>query len=104
MKTNLGQICHREGCGLQVPSGLEPEGLCLDHYLEIAFQRLRNVSERVHQEQDTDRGTIVGGTERNAGHEPANQTVRATAGRGKSERTYEAYRGPSSSSGLTDGR
>jgi hypothetical protein len=58
MKTNLGQICHRQGCGLQVPSGLEPEGLCLDHYLEIAFQRLRNVSERVHQEQDTDRGTI----------------------------------------------
>lgn len=48
------QFCRREGCELLVVTGLEQEGLCINHYLEVAFQGLREVTESVHTERKAD--------------------------------------------------
>jgi hypothetical protein len=58
MKTNVIQTCHAEGCEFQVPGGLAREGLCLDHYLEIAFRRLRDAIERTRMEQEVEGTTL----------------------------------------------
>jgi hypothetical protein len=58
MATNPSQICRHEGCELPVVTGLEQEGLCINHYLEVAFQGLWKVTESVHTERDADPVTL----------------------------------------------
>ena len=36
----LNQTCHSQGCGTEVPDGFDEGGLCLEHYLAEATQRL----------------------------------------------------------------
>lgn len=46
--------CWQTGCGQAVLSALAQEGLCLDHYTEQAFLRLRAALELCHQGRPLD--------------------------------------------------
>ena len=50
--------CRVADCGQGVPPALAREGLCLDHYLEQAFTRLRGAFERCHTGQPLDPRTL----------------------------------------------
>jgi hypothetical protein len=56
--TTPTRTCHTESCTVEVPEVLEKESLCLNHYLEEAFQKLATAKEALHRGQDVDYHTM----------------------------------------------
>jgi hypothetical protein len=50
--------CRVVGCGQAVPTTLAQEALCLDHYIEQGFARLRAALELCQSAQPVDRRTL----------------------------------------------
>lgn len=50
--------CRATGCRVQVPLVLKAEGLCLNHYLEGAFQKLRATTQDFEAGRDVDYRTM----------------------------------------------
>jgi|HubBroStandDraft_5_1064220.scaffolds.fasta_scaffold774731_1 hypothetical protein len=46
--------CAKQPCAKEIPKGLVDERLCLDHFLEVAFQRTEGALEKVHNGQKID--------------------------------------------------
>ncbi len=58
MRANPTETCQCDGCKLQVPAGLQREGLCLDHYLDLAFQKLCETTAQLRRGENADLGGI----------------------------------------------
>ena len=56
--TTRNRTCQTPGCRVEVPVVLEIEGLCLNHYLEGAFQRLAAVARDFQNGRDLDYYTM----------------------------------------------
>jgi hypothetical protein len=56
--TTSSRTCQEPNCTLEVPAVLEIDGLCLNHYLEGAFDRLRGATEDFQIGQDVERQTM----------------------------------------------
>lgn len=51
-------ICSALECKCEVPQSLAGQRLCMDHYIEHAFQKLDLETEHSRRGQDVDRGTL----------------------------------------------
>jgi hypothetical protein len=56
--TTPTRTCHTEGCTVDVPWRLEKEGLCLNHYLEEAFQKLAAEKGALHRGEGVNHNTL----------------------------------------------
>ena len=56
--TTRNRTCQTPGCRVEVPVVLEIEGLCLNHYLEGAFQRLTAATQDFQNGRDLDYYTM----------------------------------------------
>jgi hypothetical protein len=54
MMTTTSHVCHAENCAVEVPEVLDKEGLCLNHYLDVAFRKLGAATERFHLGEEVD--------------------------------------------------
>ena len=56
--TTPSRTCHSKGCKVEVPEGFGESGLCLDHYVAEASQRLDAATECFRLEQGVDNETL----------------------------------------------
>ena len=56
--TTPSRSCGVPGCNLEIPESLRSQGRCLDHYIEIAFQKLDQASDHSRNGQGVDQNTL----------------------------------------------
>lgn len=54
----LSRTCSALGCKLEIPESLKAQGLCIDHYLEQAFQKLDLETDHSRRGQNVDRQAL----------------------------------------------
>ena len=52
------RTCNALGCELEIPRALTAQGLCTDHYLEVAFQKLVRATHHFRRGKDVDHQTL----------------------------------------------
>jgi hypothetical protein len=53
-----GRTCGALGCKLEVPESLRGQGLCLDHYIDEAFQKLDLAADHSRSGQGVDQNNL----------------------------------------------
>jgi hypothetical protein len=52
------RFCSALGCKVEIPDRLQGQGLCLDHYMEAAFQKLDLAADKSRSGEKVDRNTL----------------------------------------------